>query len=262
MKVCMAARDVFYRLANVVFQNTGVAPNVIEIGVHNGSNALVLYQTLNPKNLVLVDSWDNKNLDNYTPFSELPYWILPFESFHGYYGGDLRDQSTFDRLLEDCRAKFNGFSNVSIIKSDSIGAIKIIKENVGIDKFDFVYIDANHQYEFALRDLMYYSEMVAENGILALNDCCHSADGIQQNLGVLEATSSFIKRTDFVPVAMTNTAWTDVLLVRRGSQVEKLIDHNLRNSDVQFVEVPAHLLAASRVVDRPNGCYISFCDPL
>lgn len=93
---------------------------------------------------------------------------------------------------------------------------------------------------------------------MMLNDCCHSVMGTKQNLGVLEALGSFMKRTDFIPVAVTNTDWSDVILVRRNSRLVQLFDVALTNSDVLYVEIPHQLITAARVVYGAQRHNISF----
>ena len=82
--------------------------------------------------------------------------------------------------------------------------------------------------------------------------------GIKQNLGVLEASLNFCKRTNFIPVLISNTDWTDVLFARKDSIVLREIDKILNISNVTFVEVPFQLFGAMRVRNgvKPN---ISFC---
>ncbi|MND91494.1 hypothetical protein D3C80_836190 [compost metagenome] len=105
---------------------------------------------------------------------------------------------------------------------------------------------------------MYYQDLLADDGFMLLNDCCHSLQGTKQNLGVLEALSSFLKRSDFVPVAVTNTDWSDVILVRKNSVMLQLVDIAITNSDIPFVEIPHQLMSAARVVYGAQRTNISF----
>jgi hypothetical protein len=105
---------------------------------------------------------------------------------------------------------------------------------------------------------MYYQELLAPNGVMLLNDCCHSPDGVKQNLGVLEAVTSFLRRKDFSPVALTNTDWSDLILARRDSVMEAAIDDAITNSKIPFVDVPSQLLPSARVVYGAQRKNISF----
>lgn len=258
MKVCNVGRYAFYQVLERVFFAQKVRPNIAELGVLRGENALQMYNTLSPQNLVLIDSWSVSANDAYNPFDELPPWVEPVETYEYYYGGPMREQATFDRLYDECRARFEGLPNVHFIRADTIGALDRIQAETGIEKFELVYVDANHQYEYVLRDLMMYRSLVADDGCIVLNDCCHSLKGTQQNLGVLEAVTSFVKRTDFIPVALTNTDFSDVILVRKNTLVESIIDYVFTHSDIAYVDVPHQLLPAAKVVYGEQRTNISF----
>lgn len=258
MKVCNTYRENMYHLLGAVFNALEKKPIVAELGVLRGENALKLHAALQPERLVLVDSWSKAANDAYSPFDQLPPWVEPVDTYDYYYGGSMFDDATWDRLYQECADRFVDKPEVTLIRSDTISGIDRIRQETGIEKFDLVYVDANHQYEYILRDLMYYQDLVGDDGIMMLNDCCHSVNGTRQNLGVLEALGSFIKRSDFIPVAMTNTDWSDVILVRRNSVMVKVLDMALTNSDVPYVEVPHQLVTAARVVYGAQRHNISF----
>ncbi|KIU45644.1 MULTISPECIES: class I SAM-dependent methyltransferase [Pseudomonas] len=258
MKVCTTYRETFYHVLNAVFTAYGKQPVVAELGVLRGENAMKLYQALTPEKMVLIDSWSPASNDDYSPFDQLPPWVEPPEKYAYYYGGPMHEQATFDNLYQQCLDRFADKDNVTVIRADTISAIDAIQPRTGIETFDVVYIDASHQYEFILRDLMYYQELVGPDGFILLNDCCHSPNGTKQNLGVLEALSSFMKRSDFIPLAMTNTDWSDVILVRKNSIMVQLVDIALTNSDIPFVEIPHQLISAAKVVYGQQRINISF----
>lgn len=258
MKICNFPRGSFFGILGTIFKSEDVKPEIAELGVLRGENALKMYEALAPKHMVLIDSWNAKLMKDYSPFQELPPWVSPMEKFAFYFGGSLKEQKTFDALLEQCQARFAGLPNVTLINADTIDAIKLIKPRSGVEKFDVVYVDSNHQYEYVLRDLLSYNELVKQDGVFIIKNCCHSADSMKQNVGTLEATCNFIKRTDFVPIAVTHQDWTEVMLARRGSFMDKAVDRLLANSNVSYVEVPPQLLPSMRIVDCFEKKNISF----
>lgn len=258
MKVCMTHRETFYHVLKAVFDACNKKPVIAELGVLRGQNALNLYNALSPEQMVLIDSWSPSATEAYSPFDQLPPWVDPVDSYDYYYGGSLYDMATWDNLYEECQGKFADKHNVTLIRAETIDAIPEIQPRTGIEKFDLIYIDANHQYEYILRDMMYYQDLLADDGFMLLNDCCHSLQGTKQNLGVLEALSSFLKRSDFVPVAVTNTDWSDVILVKKNSMMLQLVDIAITNSDIPFVEIPHQLMSAARVVYGAQRTNISF----
>lgn len=260
MKVVSCYREGLYAIVASAFQSQNRRPAIIELGVLNGNNAALLMEMLNPKRAVLVDSWSAAVSRSYLEFDEQPPWLLPLDAplFEGYYGGSVSDQSTFDRLYETVSTRFQGRSDVEIMRNDTISAYGDLRNRYG-QSFDFIYVDANHNYEYVLRDLLYYQHLLAHDGVIMLNDCNHSMNSIQMNLGVLEAVGNFIKRSEFIPVAMTNNDGSDLVIAREGSQMAKALDAALDASDLFVVEVPPQLLPAVHVCFRPNGgTFISF----
>jgi hypothetical protein len=247
LKVIHQDRNALFAVLHAAFQSERIKPSIAELGVHRGGNANQMYRALAPLHMVLIDSWNVKAVSAYSPFEELPPWVAPRDAVKDYYGGSLYEQSTYDKLYDECCLSFSGLSNVNILRYDTFEAIKHIKSETGIDKFDLIYIDANHQYEYVLRDLMFYQELVSDEGCIMLNDCCHSPNGVRLNLGVLEAVTSFLKRKPFRPIALTATDWSDLILARNSSKIGGVIDSIIAGSDIFFVEVPDQLLGAAKV---------------
>lgn len=258
MKVCDIDRNQMYGVLRHVFNALQVRPRVMELGVCKGDNAQQLLQRLEPAPLVLVDSWSAASNRAYSPFDSLPPWIDPPETYDFYFGGPTREQATWDRLYEGCRQRFADRTDVHIVRAFTNEAGPAIRSHAGDVPFDLVYVDASHQYEYVLRDLMLFQDLVGPNGCFMLNDCCHSEAGLRQNLGVLEAVGNFLKRSDFTPVAITNTDWSDVVLTRRGSLLENALHWSLVNSDVAFVDVPPQLLPAARLIRGDQRAHLSF----
>ncbi|MBX3611371.1 MAG: class I SAM-dependent methyltransferase [Hydrogenophaga sp.] len=259
MKVCVTPREGLYQVLAAVFNAFEREPAIAELGVLKGENALRMQQTFAPESLMLVDSWSADSQKAYSPFETLPAWVSPPETFAYYYGGPLDDPATWERLYQNCIDKFVDQPNVQIVRKDSHSAYEDVRQRIAGRGLDLLYVDASHQYEYVLRDLLTWQDLVRPDGVMMLNDCCYSRKGAMQNLGVLEALVNFLKRSDFVPVAMTNTDFSDVVLVRKGSYMIEAIDTALANSDVPFVELPPQLLGAARVVNGHHRANLSFC---
>ena len=78
---------------------------------------------------------------------------------------DYPHQRTLDinyRLTKQRLAPFN----VEIIKKSSMGAIRSFSDN----SLDFVYIDANHNFKYALEDITKWSKKVRVGGIVSGHD--------------------------------------------------------------------------------------------
>lgn len=261
MKVCICERTTIYQLIHICFEQLNTKPYVAEVGVLRGENASKLLYELKPSFMWLIDKWEKMNSNNLHPFSDYPFYIQNIEVYKEYFGGPLNEQETFDNLLNETKQKFIEFQNVKIIREDSIKSIDILKNDLQkINKkyLDFVYIDANHQYDYVLRDLMYWHKILSDNGLIQLNDCCFSDAGAKQNLGVLYAVTEFTKRTDFFPVLLTNTDWSDIVLAKRNSIISQKINDIINMSNIPYVEVPHQLLPSMKIVNGSQRSNISF----
>lgn len=263
MKVVHLARKDFYVILGVAYKALNVNPRLMEVGVLRGENALAMHRAIaqhaTPSLMLLIDSWSADVTKGWDPFEgKAPPWLAPQESKNAYYGGSIYEQSTYDSLYAACMENVKDLPGVKVIRDSSMGALEQIEQVSGPGKFDLCYIDATHQYEYVLRDLMYYQNFVGENGCLMLNDCCHSPASMSLNFGVLEAVSNFLKRAPFRPVALTATDFSDLMLVRHGSRLGELLDNIFIRNAISFVEVPDQLLPAAKVVpgERVNISFV------
>lgn len=113
----------------------------VEIGVRDGINAISIYNTLNIKQLFLIDPWIN------------------YDSIDCHYN-DMNEN--FNKTIEKIVDK----DNITVLKGFSSEMVSEIKDN----SLDFVYIDGNHFYYYALQDLELYSKKVKLNGFICGHD--------------------------------------------------------------------------------------------
>ncbi len=132
-----------------------------EIGVYKGEHAESFLENCSIKRLYLIDSYED-----YTDYKDA-------ERHYGHDQDILEDaeKEAKERLEE----KF--YFHIKWIREKSINALKDIP-----DKLDFVYIDANHQYEFVKEDIENYYPKIKKGGILGGHDMyngfCHEHNGV------------------------------------------------------------------------------------
>ena len=260
MKVCMIDRTAVYRFIGDAFTRLDVVPLAAEIGVLRGENAAALHACLKPSKMWLVDKWAAIERFHH-PFPERPFYIDPEEAHDGYFGGPMQDQRTFDNIFAATTARFAGVPGIEILRQDSMEGFHSLKERLSAGTrpaLDFIYLDADHAYEYVLRDLMYWCNLLSEDGVIQLNDACFSKPGAAQNLGVLPAVTEFLKRMAFTPVLLTSTDWSDLVLARTNSRMHAMLDKVVADSTVGYVEVPPQLLPAMKVVQGAQRVNISF----
>jgi len=108
----------------------------VEIGVYKGNNALAILKNLNIEKLYLIDIWQIYNkIDNFINY-------------------DL------------VKRLFRKDKRVKIIRDYSIEISKSFKDN----SLDFVYIDANHQYNYVYDDIKTWYKKIKINGVLCGHD--------------------------------------------------------------------------------------------
>lgn len=254
-KVVDQDREFLYDLVSEVFKNMNISPIIFELGVLRGENARNMYDKISPKEMFLIDAWSKQDLKSFEELNKGRDWVegIDEQLFVDYFGGSLKDQSTFDNLLNEAKQRFLGINNVHFIRSSTSEAPKklanSLRENVHL-----IYVDANHQYETVLDDLIDYLPFLHPHyGLFQLNDCCHSDSGIKQNLGVLEASFKFCRMFDFIPLVVVNRDFTDVILAKRGSLICELIDNTFNNSNIAYVELPSQLYPVASIKNGIRG---------
>lgn len=210
---------------------------------------------LSPSSAFFVDSWDSSIFcDNCLPFSDQPYWLDSLDAFEIYYSGSVKNQETFDKLHAEAVQKLSIYSNCKVIKSSTHDAFSLFQQKQIL--FDFIYADANHQYEWILRDLMEYSLLLKDDGFIQLNDCILSENGVLQNLGVLRALQEFMGRNkEYRVVAQTTGDFADVLIAKKKSIAWSQFYEISSRTNLIFTELPDHLVFnSSFVIGRMSYC--------
>jgi len=154
-----------------------LVPNssILEVGVHKGDFSLQIFEKFKPKRLILVDPWIYELGETYKS---------------SLYGGSLQEEK--GQVIQDqyCQNLKNIFKNeieigkVEIIRKKSSEAFKQLKE-----KFDMIYIDGNHLYDFVLEDLVNSLEKINNNGLIVCDDYKHIGwwnDGVTRAIDFLE----------------------------------------------------------------------------
>jgi hypothetical protein len=186
---------------------------VCGIGVLRGDNAHFIANTHNPQELYLIDRWQapDPEREYYITGSKLPFMLPPdAPNVANYFGGDPLAQSTYDNIYNTVKERFSAMPNVKIMRMEG----HLAADEFPNEYFDLIYIDANHMYPYVQRDAFCWKDKVKKDGFIILNDCSSSPEGSQQNLGVLEAATNFIKMTDFKPLVLTHHTYADLVLTR------------------------------------------------
>ena len=127
---------------------------ILEIGVHRAEFSKELLKNFNPKKLVLVDPW--------LSFDDIKY----NNSFYGNL--DNKGQSMQDNYFAEVSNFFQ--------KEISTGKVEIFRDSsdnyflMNKNKFDLIYIDGNHLYDFVKNDILNSLKCLNENGLIVTDD--------------------------------------------------------------------------------------------
>ena len=261
MKVCFTQRNSLLQIAKFYFSQIKINPIACEVGVLKGDNAEKILEYLVPKKLFLIDQWKtNDNVsDRYIYHQKFLSGQLDqnhIDKVNNYYGGDITDQTTYDNLHNFVNARFSKRNEVQIIRKSSIEGFNELQKIKNLS-LDYCYIDASHEYQHVLDDLLFYSDILSSHGLLQINDCCHSDSGIKQNFGVLEAAINFCKVKKFSPLLITNTDWSDVIFCSDKNKYRLLIGKIVEHSNIEYVEIPNSLIGAAKVIGKRKNLSFS-----
>lgn len=148
-----------------------------EVGTKKGDFAKILCEANPGLHLYCVDAWS------------------------AAFGGE---QSTHDRYFRRAQANLNGH-NVTFVKKPSMEALPDFKDG----SLDFVYIDANHQFDYACPDLIFWSQKVRSGGIVSGHDYFRHYRG-----GVVEAVDAYTRCHHIDPWYVTLELWPSFFWVK------------------------------------------------
>lgn len=154
-----------------------------EIGVWRGAFAKEIWHRTNPKELHLVDPWVDLPTDYITTDGNAiasPGDVLNFDNL----------KTVFWMFIEQIRQGrvmiHPGFSH-------------IVSNLFRDEYFDWVYIDAIHEYKYVLEDLRCWSPKVKRNGFIAGHDFCVGVRG-----KVVAAVREFCEESDWKLLHITD----------------------------------------------------------
>jgi len=81
--------------------------------------------------------------------------------------------------------------------------VNVISQAANYGRFDAVFIDGNHSYEYVKSDYQHYSPFVKQGGIVAFHDACLDAEryGTPKVISELQREVTFIKHSNEVGIA-------------------------------------------------------------
>jgi hypothetical protein len=204
-----------------------------ELGVYRGDFSQIVIDTCAPSKYYLIDNW-RFDIGQHNPFGDL---TENFANFRGqvhwrHYGDDpsQHQEENFRYVTE----RFAANPAVELIRDETVKGLERLPDH----HLDVIYIDANHQYEHVLRDMMHARKKVKPGGIMIMDDFYEGPGGYEQNEGVMAAVNTFMKRQDCVYLTGSCGSFANVALTDDpSSPFVRAYLENLKNSDLQFIGV-------------------------
>ena len=170
-------REDFGKLLNELNLN-GVG---IEIGVAQANYSEILLTTTKLSNIYFVDPW-----------KEYPQAIYNDSTNCSQAKQDARYAAVVEKLKK--------YNNAHILRQDSIEALSSFSDEF----FDFIYIDANHAYEYVKIDVNNWYPKLKKGGVFAGHDYF---DGTTKHgvYGVKSAVDEFCKTKNIIPLVTGGT---------------------------------------------------------
>ena len=119
-----------------------------EVGVRQGSNALIMLRVIPGLELILVDPYRTYE---YTKLKRRNKWKW--------------DQPTMNRIRHKALISL-AKSNVVWLMTTSSEAARLVEDG----SLDFVYIDGNHSFDFITQDLQFWYPKIRKGGIISGHD--------------------------------------------------------------------------------------------
>ena len=153
----------------------------VEIGVYKGYNARRICKGAPGLKLYCVDSWEERD------------------------GGTRKEGfEVMERIFRQTRDRLAPYPNCQLIRGCSMDGVKSFED----ESLDFVYIDATHDYESVMEDIVGWSKKVRRDGLVMGHDYRYwwktnleTLNG--DNFRVKEAVDDWVKQEKIAPLFYT-----------------------------------------------------------
>ena len=165
----------------------------VEVGVWRGWNAIEILNNTSVGKLFLCDAWKRQ------------VW-----SKHEQQSDEKHESD-----LAECRHNLRGHlagGRAIIVRGTSA---EVALTNRTIPPLDFAYIDACHEYDFVMEDLINWSKRLKPNGVLCGHDFTDPhPNAIKWGFGVVKAVNDFCAKYGWELIATTEEDFPSYMLQR------------------------------------------------
>lgn len=138
----------------------------VEVGVQGGAYAEHMLRLTSPKELYLIDCWEQQDSAIYDDLD-----------------ANVSNEEQ-EKLYQETMKRFSNNPEVSVIKKYSCDAVNLFAD----ESLDWIYIDANHGYEAVKEDLKIWWPKLKKGGMISGHDYI-----VRESFGVVQAVNEFLR---------------------------------------------------------------------
>ena len=142
----------------------------LETGIEKGKNAVVMFENIPNLKLYGLDSYKRHPQASYIYDAEKRNW----------------DDKYLQAVREQCYERMKGRNCVMIEKFSEYG-IQDVKDN----SLDFVYLDADHSYDFVIQDIILWGRKLRKGGIMSGHDYYIDKKKLDRRAKVAQAVNDY-----------------------------------------------------------------------
>lgn len=143
-----------------------------EIGVEKGKNAQTMFEIIPNLKLYGVDSYKQHPHASYAYHASLRNW----------------DEQYLQNVKQQCLNRMKG-RNFILLEGFSEDVVHQIEDN----SLDFVYIDADHSYDFVMQDIILWGRKIRKGGIMSGHDYFDDSKTSLRRAKVTQAVNDYTR---------------------------------------------------------------------
>ena len=144
----------------------------LEVGVEKGKNAQTMFEIIPNLKLFGVDPYKQHPQASYAYHAALRNW----------------DAQYLHNCKRQCLKRMKG-RNFTLLQGFSEDMVNRIKDN----SLDFVYIDADHSYDFVMQDMILWGRKIKKGGIMSGHDYYYDKDESARRTKVTQAINDYTR---------------------------------------------------------------------
>jgi len=143
-----------------------------EVGLEKGKNALTMFRNIPDLKLYGIDPYKQHAQASYDAAAQTRHWNAEYLS----------------RIKHRAKRALRG-QNHTMVQAYSEDAVRQFEDN----SLDFVYIDADHSYDFVMLDLILWGRKVKKGGIISGHDYYYDNNKAGRRAKVTQAINDYTK---------------------------------------------------------------------